>query len=298
MSMLLLTCCSGGKGKGSEGKASDTIPFELPLPVIPDSIDNVQGKIGYAADHFWDLMDFRDTLRSLDDAFMEQNFANFALILSELDEPASRRKAAGIFLTKASADKKSLTKAKNVARLYLADPNSPMRSEEVWIDFLEVLISSDKLADDTEKLRLSYELGLREINRPGMEAEDFEYVTRGGTNKTLLRTESGEQGLIVVFYDPECDHCKEIIGGMAADSSLKEEIADGMLTVLAIDVAGDRKLWDESTGNIPADWIDGFNTDDLREREAYWLPALPSIYVLDTDKTVILKDADLKSITL
>lgn len=63
-----------------------------------------------------------------------------------------------------------------------------------------------------------------------------------------------------------------------------------MLKIVAIDAEADKVAWRKSFVEFPEDWYVGFNTDNLLEREAYSLPAMPSIYLLDATYNVVAKD--------
>ena len=54
---------------------------ELPLPAVPDTIRQPQERAAYVMQHFWDALDFSDTLRSCSRPFMEQQVVNFLSLL-------------------------------------------------------------------------------------------------------------------------------------------------------------------------------------------------------------------------
>lgn len=65
---------------GGDNSSADTLqgsPRELPLPEVPALLTAPEERAAYVLEHFWDGMDFRDTLRSRDRLFMEQCFVNF-----------------------------------------------------------------------------------------------------------------------------------------------------------------------------------------------------------------------------
>ncbi len=95
----------------------------------------------------------------------------------------------------------------------------------------------------------------------------------------------GNEQNIVMFYDSDCEHCKELSERLAATP-----LADGV-GVIAVDVAGDRQLWDEKKMSLPADWTVAFDLDNVEDRELFYLPALPTIYVVDNNGVIIAKDA-------
>lgn len=301
MLLLLAAAACGGPGRHhaaagdtpaaaavTEGRenANAQAPDELPLAEPPATLRTPAERAAWMVAHFWDAMDFRDTLRSRDRDFMEQQFANYLSLFPYADtaalRPALRRLVDG-----AAADSEALLLVGEIAEKYLYDPNSPMLDEGYFILFLEALVASDAL-DEAERIRPAYLLGAARKNRPGMPAADFAYLTRDGRRQTL-RTTPGEQTLLL-FYDPDCDHCREIMQALASSPRLRRAIAAGQLTVVALYADGDRAAWDRTKEQLPAEWIVGFDTGAIREGELYVLPAMPTLYLLDRDKRVVVKD--------
>ena len=81
--MLACSCHSNGReqtGRDGVQAVSDTLPrsgYVLSLPDVPPSLTAPEERAAYIIAHFWDGMDFGDTLRCRDRAFMEQNFVNY-----------------------------------------------------------------------------------------------------------------------------------------------------------------------------------------------------------------------------
>ena len=262
--------------------------LELPLPSVPQTLREPADRADYVIEHFWDAMNFADTLRSYNSDFMEQNFSNFISVFPYAREEA-RRRAVDRLMSAAQADSAAYVKMADIAELYLFDPNSPMLSEDYYILFLEKFVDSPVLGD-YGSLRYRYQLEAARKNRPGMVAADFAYVTRDGRSHMLRKTPVRGQ-LLVIFYDPECEHCKDIMAGLSSDPSLAAAIADGRLTVLALYAEGDRKLWESTVHNLPAEWTAGFVVSDIIESQRYVLRAMPTLYRMEADKRIIMKDA-------
>ena len=262
--------------------------MELPLPEVPAMLREPSLRAAYIIEHFWDAMDFADTLRSHSTDFMEQNFSNFVSVFPYADEKA-QRKAVDRLMTAAQADSAAYYKLADIAEKYLYDPNSPMLSEDYYILFLEKLVDSP-LAGDYGAIRYRYQLEAALKNRPGTIASDFAYVERNGRSY-MLRSTPVEGALLVIFYDPECDHCKDIMASIYDDASISAAVADGRLTVLALYADGERALWERTAKSLPKEWRVGFVTSDIAATQRYVLRAMPTLYLLDADKRIILKDA-------
>ncbi|MCH5310831.1 MAG: DUF5106 domain-containing protein [Prevotella sp.] len=282
---LILVCCSHLLTV-SAGSISDSIP-ELPLPKVPATLREPSVRATYIIEHFWDEMDFRDTLRSHNREFMEQNFSNFMSVFPYADEQAQRT-AIATLLHKAEADNSAYIVLRDIAEKYLYEPNSPMLSEEYYILFLEHFVQSPILGTTTTN-RLRWQLEAARKNRPGMTAADFVYTTRNG-NKTTLHKTASEGEILLIFYDPDCEHCKEIMGELQTDKTLADMVASGRIKVLAINSGDDYNLWKSTADSLPANWIVGYESGELQENGSYVLRAMPTLYLLDSNKKVVLKD--------
>lgn len=268
---------------------------ELPMPQIPETITDRNERIAYACNHFWDSMDFNDTTLSLNPEFMEQNFANFALFLSYQPDETARREAARIFLKKAAVNGSALDMARKVARQYLGASDSPMRNDLSWMAFLDVMSGMPEIPE-ADRARYAYEAEVAAKNRPGTIAADFAFETRGGKPSTLHTTPAGSEGLILLFYDPDCDHCRETIDEMVNSEKLAAKISSGEYALLAVDVEENKAAWVRTNSELPGEWTVGFDTESILDNDLYAIPSLPSIYILDRDYTVKAREASLYDI--
>ena len=265
---------------------ADSIP-ELPLPNVPAVLQKPADRANYIITHFWDAMDFSDTPRSHNKAFMEQNFVNFISIFPYADEQAQQA-AVGTLLNKAETDSAAYALLRDIAEKYLYEPNSPMLSEDYYLLFLEHLVNSTVLGEyGTLRLRRQLEAACK--NRPGMTAADFAYTARDGNDNTLHKTAT-KGDMLLIFYDPDCEHCKEIMGELQADKTLSDAVALGSIKVLAIYSGDDYQLWKDTAASLPAEWTVGYESGALQENGLYVLRAMPTLYVLDYNKKVKLKD--------
>lgn len=288
--VLLPAACADRKKSGTVEvlPGIKTADGQLPLPAVPDSLTTPEQRAAFVSAHFWDAMDWQDHNLSLDTAFMEQNFANYLSILPYADDNARRRSVASL-MQSASADREVHAFLAWVAEHYLADPNSPMRSEDIYMIFLDEFAKSP-LFDEAKKSRYGYQMERAMKNRPGAPAADFAMTDRDGKRLTLLKAAAEKEGTLVLFYDPECEHCKEILGEI-----VKWRFPDGV-QVLAIDVTGDAPRFERTKGNYPREWRVAFATDPIEDDDLYVFPALPSIYLLDGKGRVIMKDAPVSAI--
>ena len=264
--------------------------MELPMPEIPAEITERAARISYVTDHVWDSLDFSDTSRSADPDFMGLNFANFALFLSYQPDSVGVARSAKIFLDKASSSDAAFATARKVARQYLSYQDSPVHNDEIWLVFLDILSQMPNLSEQ-DKARYDDELEMARKNRIGTVASDFEFENRGdGANRTLLSTPGGSRGLILMFYNPDCEHCLETIDIMRNSELINNLIKRNEITVVAIDAEEDHDYWKQTNATLPAEWIVGFNTDGIIDNDLYAIPSLPTLYLLDSEHRVVAKE--------
>lgn len=263
-------------------------PANLPLPAVPDTMREPAQRAAFIIEHFWDEMDFADTSRSMNDAFMESHFSTFASVFPHAGEDA-RRRAVGRLMGAAQTDAEAYFKLAGIAEKYLYESDSPVMSEENYILFLESIVSSP-LAGDYRALRYRFQLEAARKNRPGMTAADFAYVTRDGRSR-MLRLTPVKGSLLLIFYDPECEHCKEVMESLRNDRTIASAVAGGRLSVLALYADDNRALWERTADSLPSEWSVGYVTSDIIETQRYVLRSMPTLYLLDADKRVILKEA-------
>lgn len=238
-------------------------------------------QLSYALSHFWDSVEFSDTTVSLDRDFMEQKFANYIALLPYFDSIQAQSSVAAM-MTGASKDGEVYKMMCEIAEHYLDDPNSPMRSEELYVLFLRHIAESER-CDEAQRERASHRLRQAAKNRRGSRCADFRIFDRRGVSTTLHEVIAADTTL-VMFYDPDCSQCKELTG------RLRESPSSSRFPILAVDVAGNRGLWDATKADLPENWRVAFALDPVDDEEIYVLPALPSFYLLAPDGTVLLKD--------
>lgn len=293
----LLCACFATPSPASDVGAAETpadtvAPGELPLPDVPSTLTEPADRAEYIIAHFWDAMDFADTLRSHNRSFMEQNLVNYLSLFPHAPAGALPPNVYRLW-QRASVDGGACALLAELAESYLTDADSPMRNEDHYILFLEQYLRLPGLSS-TDRLRPSARLAMARRNRRGTIAADFAYTTREGHRSTLHATRAAR--LLLVFYDPACDHCTEVMRQLRANRTVNALIADGALAVLAVYTGGDRELWNKTKNDLPAEWRVAMDDDSIEERGQYDLAVMPVVYLLDGDKRVMLKNATVEEV--
>ena len=283
--ILLLASCRAkpGKAEARELEPTDSTVVQaqvVPFPEIPATLTEPEARKSYLLTHYWEQFDFADTTLVNNHDVTEQGFVNFIALLAdgttpeELTRESLANWCAG-FVGKEHA-RQVLTQT---ADSYLFNPNSPFYNEALYGMYLEALLGK---LPQTDAIRR---------NNVGEKATDFVYYLSDGSRHTLAATPVKNDRLLLMFYDPECESCHEVLLQMAADTALAEAVRAGKLSVLAVYTEGNEEAWRKALPDMPGGWTVGNDREAVKTGALYDLKAMPSLYLLDGSKTVLLKDA-------
>ena len=301
ISSLLLLCfrlflpLSGGPASLSPATphtvtlcAPDTVPV-LPLPAVPTTLRTPPARAAYVVRHFWDAMDFSDTLRSHNRDFMEQNFVN-CLSLFPIADTTALAPAVATLVGRAQTDAGALSLLVETAEKYLYEQDSPLFNETYYQLFADALAATP--LPHSKRLRIEAQRTAMRKNRVGTPAADFTFETRDGRRLRLSEAAQGRP-MLLLFYDPDCDHCMQTIAELSGSELLNGTVARGDLVVVAV-YAGfdgsDRASWLRTLDRLPSAWTVGFDRGTIYTRDLYVLRNLPALYLLDASRRVVLKD--------
>jgi hypothetical protein len=261
--------------------------MEFPYPQIPSMMTEPQQRATYLLMHYWDNVDFNDMKLVANDDFMEQGFVNYLSVLPIVDALTAERSVEAM-MKRAEVNSVAYKKLVNIAEKYLFEPNSPMVSDEMYIMFLNQVLKTSVLSK-VEKSRFEYQHRVVMKNRVGSVATDFIYMDKDGKTGSLHQLKAEET--LLVFYDPECDNCAEIIEKLRYNRVLNSKIMSGRMRVLAVYAGDNRALWEQHLAKMPTNWSVGRAVSKIQPLGLYVLRAMPAIYLLDKDKKVVKKEA-------
>ena len=97
---------------------------------------------------------------------------------------------------------------------------------------------------------------------------------------------------VLFFSNPGCYACQEIIGTLQAIPGIDARIDSGSVAVVCVYIDEELDKWREYAPAYPARWLCGYEGEGrIRNTELYNVRAIPSLYLLDADKRILLKDA-------
>lgn len=285
-----------------EKKAERFTALPFPDVQLPSMISGQQEALEYMAVNYWNGI--TDPSRSYpSDSLLvsgvrrgdvEQKFADWTSIM-EYAGNGIWSKAVGNLYDRALACERKDTASQvfetfvDLFQKYYYDPNSPMRNEDVYYHFVFRYASYEGLTD-VEKAKYEREARLCALNRIGTRASDFRFADRRGNIMNLYDIKA--ELTLLFFSNPGCEACMNIISVLREDPVISSMVASGRIAVANIYIDEDIQAWRSYMPVYPEEWYNGFDPDMvLRSNETYAVRAIPSLYLLDSEKRIIMKDA-------
>lgn len=237
-------------------------------------------------DTYWDKFDFdADSLVvAYDTIDLCEAMASYVMFI----EPQRADSLMRALMKRAERSRPVLQFFATITEMVLHDPNSPLRNDEYYIPVLETLAESP-LLDEYERMIPAYDLEIAKQNRINHIANDIEYTLLDGRQAKMHNIKSDY--LIVMLNNPGCPMCKEITEEIEASPMLNELQELGRLKILAIYPDADIEAWRDYQPNMPKRWISGYDADmAISRNRSYNLQAIPALYLLDSEKRVLVKD--------
>lgn len=240
----------------------------------------------YVIDHYWDDFDYEcgERVIEYDTTDICQALVDYSTLIYIVGDTRPMT----MFIERAEASRPVLEFFMTISDMVLHDPNSPMRNDELYIPILEHLVTSP-LLDEYERLIPEHDLRIASQNRIGMMANDFEYTLADGSKGRLHDIEADYT--ILMFNNPDCPMCREIIDEITASPLLNEMQEMGRVKVIALYPDSDLEAWHRYHSKMPRQWIVGYDEGCFIDNNGlYNLSAIPSLYLLNDMKYVVIKD--------
>ncbi|MDE6009472.1 MAG: DUF5106 domain-containing protein [Muribaculaceae bacterium] len=291
---ILLAGCGKVVKSGDSGEVSveDTSSYSLPLPQPPSSLD-ANRRMEFIARHFWDSMDWQDTLRLKSDRFMGESIANYGSVLLSVEESKRGAMVVGM-VNSLSSNQKALETVSDYAYKYFYYPGAPQYDAELYLLFVNPLLAQTDL-DEAERVRLESRKIEILKNRKGRRATDFNFIDTDGKNRRFSSLFPDAEIRILMLYDPECNVCDEAVRLMSKEGDFSNAVKEHRVGVIAVNAYGQPQGGKaQRKAGMPSDWIVGYSPEgEIEEKEIYIIRATPTIYILNKEGTVIEKEITL-----
>ncbi len=290
LAMGSVTGCGKTGGGNQKGMQAEEKTFAgtgaFAPPEVPLVLTDAQARADYLALHWWDSACLFNSSITIDTTMIESALPDWLDVLHYTSDEGLG-KAVDHIATQTACRKEVYRLLYDLVERYLYDPNSPMRDEELFDRILARIEASPSL-DEADKVRPRFLRGQLAMNRPGTRAADFVYELPSGKRSSLSGI--GAEYLILYFYNPDCHECRTLRGQLAGSPAVAALTARGRLKILALYPDKDLAAWRRYQSDIPAGWINAFDPHGRVKDELYAIRAIPTLYLLGRDKTVVLKD--------
>ncbi len=304
LSVLLLggMACSGSNKKENKTDSQSTVQTsklkkEIVMPTIPALITHPEDRLKYLANHYWDNFDFNDTTYIHLPEVTDQAFANYLDLLGRMESKDYSLALQKMLSTCEKVDKSGKVYSYFLSLMgsYLYDPNSPMRNEELYYPVVNYIVT-DSVSNQVVKDKARYTIELINMNRVGTKATNFSFTTTTGKIQNLNLYKG--KNVLIYFYNPDCNMCKQVAADLKTSDVVNRLLDSKKLVILGVYLDEDLKSWKEHLPELPTSkWVVGYDKDQkIKMNHLYDIKAIPSLYLLNQDLTVALKDSDFATV--
>ncbi len=283
--------------------------FALPAPVGESASSGAEGTRKNGGNR----LSGRSAVHGVDSLSFEEAFGMYAQLLKVSAPKTVENSVLELFANLDSlalqGERRPLLEVMKRAEHYFYDPNSPVLDEEIYLCALNGILAAQSLSE-LDKMQYEYQHRICSLNRVSTPAADFAFrqlvagnslpdsnsqlysptPPKGFADKTLYNHVKGDYTLLF-FNNPDCSACGEILDAIM-NSPLTALVQQKRLSVVAMYTDEDLSAWARNREKYPAEWIYAFDHKlILSDNNIYGLRAIPSLYLLDKEKKVILKDA-------
>ncbi|MDR1814397.1 MAG: DUF5106 domain-containing protein [Tannerella sp.] len=257
------------------------------MPEIPATLTKPEDRAKYLVMHYWDKFDFSELQPLMKDNLLERCFVDYLEVLSYVSAADKELSISGL-LKKAEAKYLSFNKIMTFSEHYLYEYGSPIADEETFIPFLEYAVKSSAL-DENDKIRFRFLLRNTLNNRIGSVANDFTYTLLNEETGTLHGI--GTDYTILFFKDPDCSECYKLTKQLIVSPVINNLLKQGKITILTIYEGNELDAWKAHASDVLNSWIYARDEDEtINGTGIYDLKSFPTLYLLDKEKKVLLKD--------
>ena len=261
--------------------AAEKVTF--PMVTVPDEITDPQARAKYLGEHFWDNVDFATT----SEALVEQGLIDMASIFPLLNSETLISSMTAL-VKKAETSKAGLLMMLSLADKYLYGTSSPLYNEAAYRGLLQSALIS-KALNKADKEPYQKQLVILEMNNEGSAAVDFDMQLVDGSKAKLSDIEAPVS--ILFFYAADNLDCKLQRFRLTQARLVNYLQRAGGIKIVAVCVEGDKTAWEKFRADSPKEWLHVFDASGkIKSENLYDLRTLPRLYLLDEQKTVLLKN--------
>ena len=257
-------------------------------PYIPEGFEDIKTYIEQLKKHFFDAVDFNNTILQ-SSSFLSERMFNYVFgMVSACNDQLSAYKS-------------------NIDTFYNAMKNAPLAIKsslllQLWQKMVDA--QYDTVANyisDTYLINIAKALndqklveGLVSYKNTSLQSKAPDFSLDGSENGTKLSDLNGYQYYVVVFWSSTCSHCMHEIPIL---ESFVKTLDKGFVKVIAIGLEDNDKTWSSTIKQFP-DFIHvlGLGKWDNKIGDDYGVTATPTYFILDKAKRIIDKPNDVEAL--
>lgn len=296
--MILSACTTRSQLPSHEART-------FPKVEVPSMITDSGEAMEYMSSHFWDAFlsgsgaTLPGTVKGVSTADLEKAVSTYLTILGNMPKAQAQEKVASFFSSIEEAHRADTSAHlfpvfTQMVVKYLYDPNSPLRDEDLYLPFVSGLAKSP-FTDEDSRPGYAFEEKMCRLAPYGTVAPDFAFTRPDGTRGSLHSIKA--DNILLFFSNPGCGSCQFIIQALTKQAFIEPFINMGKLAVLNMYIDSELDKWREYLPSYPDSWICAYDHNmTIREDTQYYIRAIPSLYVLDSDKRIVMKDAPVEKV--
>ncbi len=272
----------------SEGMIANNF-IKANRPYIPQKQETRQQYAASKKEHFFDVLDFNDPMLQSSGFLMDKAVAFvFTPLLPNVSNPASEKEIQGNLevLNLELTDVDPLFRAKLFEKLWNEASKNGIAASSEFI-YENYLLPLAKTNGQKEIQEITAKIELENRLRIGANAPEIIWKEKGVERK--LSDLKGAQNYVLLFWSSTCSHClKEV-------PELYQELKDNKsIQVLAVGLEDDDVTWKEESAKLSGfTHMLGLGKWDNEYVTLYDVHQTPTYYVLDSQKRIAAKPADL-----
>lgn len=287
VTFLLFSCKERSSSDSKIAMDNNTaVSQSFKMVEIPSVITDNDLRVKFLLNHYWDNLDLKDTIANANPANIQEPFRAYLNVLASSDFKSATESIVNLARKVKVSHIKIVTCFMEIFEKSLYDPNSLYKSEEIYLAVVNEMQEGTNFPFELKE-KLSFQSKNLNKNRINTKAANINFITPEGKLSSLYNVKSAY--ILLFFYEPDCHSCN-----LTADQMMRSPIllnALDKIKVVAVYTGNSEELWKNYNKNLSKEWVVGFDKkQEVVNNSIYDIRSSPSIYLLDANKKILLKD--------
>lgn len=255
------------------------------IKVPPGTADSTAYKFYVYRSHFWDKFPFLDK-RIVNTGLLHSKVMEYVEKMT-VQEPDSVNKAIKFICDKLRPNPKAYQYAVTVLlNKYAADKR--VGFDAVYVFMADEYYAGNKApwVETENRDRIINNANALKATLLGRTAPPLNLPDTSGVITSLASVKA--KYTIVFFYDPDCSHCQADVPKLAA---YYNKVKAQGVAVYCVSGGDDKQQWKDFVRNNNLTWTNVY--DESGQRKAYDVKTFPQLFILDSNKAILMKRIDI-----